>query len=139
MGGTTLLSDLQMAVMRILWTRGEATVAEVHEALTDARGLAPTTVATVLSRLERRRLVDHRRQGRQFVYRTLVTDQDVRRSAIDELTERVFQGDVAGLVSQLLDVRDMSSGDLARVKAMIETREKALDEPPRGTPDDDDE
>ena len=139
MGGTTLLSDLQMAVMRVLWTRGEATVAEVHEALADARGLAPTTVATVLSRLERRLLVDHRRQGRQFVYRTLVTDQDVRRSAIDELTERVFQGDVAGLVSQLLDGRDMSSGDLARVKAMIETREKALDEPSREIREDDDE
>ena len=53
------LTELQIAIMRILWERKEATVAEIHAALLDERGLAPTTVATLLSRLEKRGAVKH--------------------------------------------------------------------------------
>ena len=49
MSRNTHLGDLQLAIMRELWTRGEATVAEVHGALLDERGLALTTIATMLS------------------------------------------------------------------------------------------
>ena len=39
------LGELQLAIMRILWQKSEATVAEVHAFLKEERGLAPTTVA----------------------------------------------------------------------------------------------
>ena len=119
------LSDLQLSVMQVLWSSGEATVADVHVALHPERGLAPTTIATILSRLEKRGLVEHRALGRQFVYRTKVSEQDVRRSMVSELTNLLFQGDPAELVSHLLAIRDLDSNELARVKALIEAREKA--------------
>jgi predicted transcriptional regulator len=49
----------------------------------------------------------------------MVSEPDVRRTMLAELTERVFDGDVAALVSQLLSAREMSPGDLARIKALI--------------------
>ena len=52
------LTALQLAVMRSLWRRGEARVNEVHGDLTDSNGLAPTTVATLLKRLEARGVVE---------------------------------------------------------------------------------
>jgi predicted transcriptional regulator len=110
--------------MHVLWAAGEATVADVHEALRADRGLAPTTIATVLSRLEKRGLVEHRSVGRQFVYRTQVTEEDVQRSMVAELTDLLFEGKPAELVSHLLSERDLNPQDLARVKAMIEAREK---------------
>jgi BlaI family penicillinase repressor len=119
------LSDLQLSVMHVLWTAGEATVAEVHESLHPDRGLAPTTIATVLSRLEKRGLVEHRSLGRQFVYRTRVTEEEVQRSMVAELTDLLFEGNPAELVSHLLSEKDLDPQDLARVKAMIEAREKA--------------
>jgi|RhiMethySRZTD1v2_1073278.scaffolds.fasta_scaffold865747_1 BlaI family transcriptional regulator, penicillinase repressor len=119
------LSDLQLSVMHVLWGAGEATVADVHEALHADRGLAPTTIATVLSRLEKRGLVEHRSEGRQFVYRTRVTQEQVQASMVAELTDLLFEGNPAELVSHLLSERDLNPEDLARVKAMIEAREKA--------------
>ena len=119
------LSDLQLSVMHVLWGAGEATVADVHEALHPDRGLAPTTIATVLSRLEKRGLVEHRSEGRQFVYRTRVTQEEVKRGMVAELTDLLFEGNPAELVSHLLSERDLDPQDLARVKAMIEAREKA--------------
>ena len=119
------LSDLQLSVMHVLWAAGEATVADVHEALHPDRGLAPTTIATVLSRLEKRGLVEHRSEGRQFVYRTRVTQEQVQASMVADLTNLLFEGNPAELVSHLLSDRDLNPEDLARVKAMIEEREKA--------------
>ena len=119
--GSGQLSELQLAVMRAVWDAGEATVAAVHEALAE-RGLAPTTVATLLNRLEKRGLLSHRTEGRQFVYRTLVEEEQLRATMVDELTDRVFAGDVAALVSQLLAEHEIDSGDLARVRRIIDAR-----------------
>jgi len=118
------LTELQHAVMRVLWDRGEATVAEVQERLLPQRTLAPTTVATLLKRLEKRGLLQHRTEGRHYVYRACVSEEEIRRSMLTELADRVFQGDVTALLSQLLDAREMKPGDLEKVKALIEAHER---------------
>jgi len=117
------LTDLQSAIMRVLWDRGEATVADIHATLQPERGLALTTIATMLSRLEKRGIVKHRTQSRQYVYYPKVSERDVRRSMVADLTERLFDGDVAELVSHLLNAREMSPGDLERVKDLIASHE----------------
>jgi len=120
---TYQLTDLQIAIMRVLWERRQATVAEIHEALKLDRGLALTTVATMLSRLEKRGVVSHETRSRQFVYQPEITEVDVRRTMVSELTEKLFDGDVAALMSHLLSSREIDPGDLARIKAMLEGRE----------------
>ena len=105
--------------MRILWDRAEATVLEVQNRLRPERDLAQTTIATLLSRLEKRRVIEHRLDGRQFVYRALVTESEVRRSMVSELTTLLFDGSSAALMTHLLRSREMNPGDLDRVKRMI--------------------
>jgi predicted transcriptional regulator len=116
------LGDLQYAIMRILWDRGEATTADVHAALLDERGLAPTTIATMLSKMEKKGVITHRTEGRQYVYRALVEERDVRRSMVSELIRRAFQGDAAALVNHLLNELDIDPEELDRLKDMIDTR-----------------
>jgi BlaI family transcriptional regulator, penicillinase repressor len=120
---THQLTDLQIAIMRILWERGQATVAEIHEAMRPERGLAQTTVATLLSRLAKRGVVRHQTRNRQYIYEAAVSESEVRRSMIDEMTERLFDGDVAALMSHLLAARDISADDLTRVKELIAAHE----------------
>ena len=116
---TTSLTDLQLAIMRILWDRAEGTVLEVQNRLRPERDLAQTTIATLLSRLEKRGVIEHRLEGRQVVYRPLVTEQDVRLSMVSELTTLLFDGSSAALMTHLLRSREMNPGDLDRVKHMI--------------------
>lgn len=124
---TIQLSELQHAVIRVLWDRREATVSEVHTELRAARNLAPTTVATLLTRMEKKGWVAHRSEGRQFVYSAVISEQEVRRSVVSDLAERVFEGDVAAVVNQLLDARDVSPDELARVRRLIEAKERELE------------
>ena len=116
--GDIALSDLQLDLMRVLW-RGEASVAEVAAELALSRGLAHTTVATVLTRLAKRGLVEARRDGRQLVYRALVDESQVRRSMVGGLIQTLFRGDPQALLAHLVSEKDVASGDLAKVQALL--------------------
>jgi BlaI family penicillinase repressor len=112
------LSDLQLALMRVLWARDEASVADIAAAL-DERGLAHTTVATVLTRLAKRGLVSARRDGRQLIYRAEVAEPEVRRSMVGGLLRSVFGGDPKALLAHLVDEREVSGRDLERVRELL--------------------
>jgi BlaI family transcriptional regulator, penicillinase repressor len=113
------LTDLQLAIVRILWERGECTVATAQTALLPERPLAQTTVATILTRLEKRGVVAHRPNGRQFVYRALVTEGDVRLSMVRELTDMLFGGSSAALISHVLHDRGVSDQDLGELRRIV--------------------
>jgi BlaI family penicillinase repressor len=118
------LGELQHAIMRVLWTAGEATVARVYEALPPEHRRALTTIATMLTKMERKGVVTHRSEGRQFIYEPAVEEKDVRRSMVEDLTERLFDGDVAALVSHLLTEQEIERDELARLQRLIEARRK---------------
>ena len=115
----TRLGELQYALMRVLWEAGEATVQEVHAALAETTPRAPTTVATMLSKMEKKGVVAHRVDGRVFVYRPTVTEDEVRRSMVAELTRRLFAGDASALVSHLVSEREIDADELERLARRI--------------------
>lgn len=117
------LGDLQVAILRVLWDESEATVARVTEALAGKRR-APTTIATMLSKMERRGLVEHRVEGRQFVYRPRLSESEVTHTLVADLTARLFEGDVSALVSHLLRSEEIDRDELVRLRAMIVERER---------------
>lgn len=119
MADDIVLSDLQLDLMRVLWRAGELSVAEVTEALVD-RDLAHTTVATLLSRLEKRGVVEARRDGRMLVYRPCVTEAQVRRTMVSSLIAQVFRGDPKALLAHLVSERDVAQGDLEQVRALLQ-------------------
>jgi predicted transcriptional regulator len=123
MDRTHHLGALQHAIMRVLWANGEATVSEVQTALADEAPRALTTVATMLSKLEKKGVVAHRREGRSYVYRPLVSETEVRRSMVADLTTQLFRGDFKELVSHLIDEQEIRPDDLDRIKRLIEERE----------------
>ena len=116
------MGELEQAVMAVLWALDDeqwATVREVHESLAD-RGLAYTTVMTVMDRLARKEYVEQRREGRAYRYRPRVTragltaelmretlsDMDAaeRGSALVSFVEDAHPDDIAALRRALADL-----------------------------------
>jgi predicted transcriptional regulator len=114
------LGDLQLAILRVLWTRGEATVAQVHQDLEPERGLALTTIATMLSKMEKKGVVNHRSEGRVFVYLPTVSEETVNRSMVADLTERLFEGSTAMLVNHLLTQQEIDPRELKEIRRLID-------------------
>jgi predicted transcriptional regulator len=116
----TTLGDLQHAIMAVLWDRGEAPTADVHQALQAERGLALTTIATMLRKMEDKGVVAHRREGRQFVYRPTVSREEIRESMVGELVERVFGGDARALVAHLVSEHEIDPEELGALRRRVE-------------------
>ena len=113
------LGDLQLAIMRVLWERGEAPAIEVHAALFEERGLAVTTIKTMLRKLEEYGCVDHRTNGRQFIYRPAVAEMDVRKGMVADLVQRMFSGDSTALVNHLVQSGEINAEDLDDLRAIV--------------------
>jgi predicted transcriptional regulator len=115
------LGDLQLRIMRVLWDSGATTVSEVQQRLGRQR-LAYTTVATMLRKMEERGLVDHMEEGRKFLYRAVVSMDEVTRSMTGDLVDRLFDGSLAEAVSHLLESREISREELDRLEQLIQER-----------------
>ncbi len=122
----THLAELQLAIMQVLWEKEYATVAEVREALEPERQLAHTTVGTMLSKMEASGYVAHRSEGRVNVYHSLLVQEQVSRSMVTDLAERLFHGDVADLMCHLLDGCEVTSEELARLTQLIQDKEREM-------------
>ena len=118
------LGDLQHAIMAVLWARREATTAEVHEALRLDRGLALTTIATMLRKMEDKGVVAHRSEGRRFVHRPTVSEALVRRSMVGELVERLFGGDAKALVAHLVSEHEIDAAELKELRRRVAGRKR---------------
>ncbi len=114
------LSALQLSLMRALWGAGQATAAEVVLALREDRALARTTVSTLLTRLEKRGIVEAERQGRQIVYRPLITESQVRQSMVSGLLANLFEGRASDLLSHLIKRDEIGAEDLARIRKLLD-------------------
>lgn len=130
MKGPRNLGDLQLAILRTLWDRGEAAVADVHDTLSD-RGLALTTIATMLRKMEDKGLVAHRENGRQFLYRAKVDPDLVQKNLVGDLVARLFDGDSLALVTHLLRAGEIELSELDELRERVgEAERKARRERP---------
>jgi len=114
------LSELQLDVLRILWERGECSTLDVVAGLRRDRGLAHTTVATLLSRLEKRGAVASRRDGRQLLYKAKITEAKVRSSMVSGLISTLFNGDPKALLAHLVDADELDAGDLEKIRQLVQ-------------------
>jgi predicted transcriptional regulator len=118
------LGDLQLRIMKALWEHKSASVADVHEALGAHGGLAYTTVATMLRKMEARGLVQHRLVDRRFIYRAAVGPEAVTTSMAGDILERLFEGSLADMLHHLLTTREVSPAELRELERLIKERKK---------------
>lgn len=124
------LSGQQLAIMRVLWARGSATVAQVQQEVSGS--LAYSTVATLLSRMERKGAVRHHAVGRTFVYEPRWTERNVGGSLVRDLLARAFGGSASQLVSSLLQSGEVDRHELHRIKQLIVLHKAARGSPAPG-------
>jgi BlaI family transcriptional regulator, penicillinase repressor len=118
------LSELQLAILHVLWRQPGATVLDVHAALSRTRELTPSTVATVLSRLEARGVVTRAKDSRHFRYTARVSHERASETMLDDLAQKVFGGDAAALVCRLIESEAIDDEELDRVSKLIAARRR---------------
>jgi BlaI family penicillinase repressor len=124
---------MQLRIMHVLWDRGRSSAREITDALNQSQPVAHSTVQTLLRQLEAKGTVGHRALGRTFVFYPKLKQDRAQRAAVRNLVERVFGGDVGGLVAHLLHHEKMSPDELSKLRRLIdEQRKRESSNPPTG-------
>ena len=114
------LTPLELAIMKVLWELGEGSVRAVQShPLLQSRGLAYNTIQTMLNILVRKKRVKRVKDGKAYVYRTVIGRSQVTRAAVSDLIDRFFEGDAERLVLGLLETRHLTPEKLAALQALV--------------------
>lgn len=122
------LSDLQLMLIKVLWQHGKLSAAEVHKIVAQQRDLAPTTVATMLKRMQEKDWLGYEKNGRQFQYFAKITERNVKTSMLSNLLANLFDGRPDELVHHLVDSDEINESDLKKIQALL-SNEQSEDKP----------
>ncbi len=113
------LTDGELRLMRVLWTKARATVSEVVEVLPGERRLAYNTVLTLLRILEQKGYVRHEKPGRAFIYYPIIDRNRARRSAVKRLVSQLFDDSPGLLLMNVLEHDKVDAEELMHLRHML--------------------
>ena len=118
-------TDAELAILRVLWERGPATVRQVHEALADTRETGYTTTLKLMQIMADKGLVKRNESARTHVYAPVATETQTQRQLVKDLVDRAFAGSAAALVMQALNAEGATPDELREIRKLIDDyREK---------------
>jgi predicted transcriptional regulator len=120
------LTEAELRLMKILWCRGESAVNDLVSAIPQGETLAYNSVLTTIRILEQKGYVQHRQEGRAFIYRPLIAEHEASRTEVKHILSRFFGNSREQLLLSLLGEGDISREELNRLKAAINSA--SLDE-----------
>lgn len=109
-----------MEILHIVWDKGEATVAEVHEHILGYRKVAYTTVMTIMKKLADKGLLSFRKDGLTYVYRAEKPESEVKHSLLRQMLDKVFKGSPAEMVQSLVENEALKPEEKAEIEFLIQ-------------------
>ena len=113
------ISDAELAIMEILWEQAPLTATDVASRVLADRDWSLATVKTLLSRLLAKAAVEHRADGRRFLYSPLVEREDYVAGESKRLVDRLFGGKFMPLVAHLAEREKLSDTDIAEIEKLL--------------------
>jgi predicted transcriptional regulator len=117
--GTSSIGDQELSLVRHIADGGGATVGEVVSAYGEPRGLARSTVLTMMERLRRKGFLTRRLVEGVYRYHARHTSAELTQGAIRRFVERSLDGSVAPFVAYLSESTDLSDEDLRELRAAV--------------------
>lgn len=117
------LTEAELRLMKILWARGESTVGDLAMALPKKSALAYNSVLTTIRILEQKGYVQHRKEGRAFVYMPLVAEAEAGTTEVRLVLRRFFGNSREKLLLSLLGDNEITAAELQRLRKAIEQAE----------------
>lgn len=114
-------TERELEILKILWQHGEATVREVYTQMSRTAPIVQNTVQAFLRTMEEKQLVDHRVEGRTFIYRPLVKREQTNRDLATNLLDRVFDGAIDQLVQSVFSAQQPTTDEISRLEALLKS------------------
>jgi BlaI family transcriptional regulator, penicillinase repressor len=115
-------TEVELEILTSLWSRGEATVRELLEDVSQRRALGYTSVLKTIQIMTEKGLVQRTEAGKAHIYRATASQEDTQSQFLRDLTERLFSGSAAQLAMHALTLQPASSNELQEIRKLIERK-----------------
>jgi predicted transcriptional regulator len=116
------IGDQELALLQHIAEHGDASVGEVATAFGEPRGLARSTVLTMMERLRAKAYLKRKQvDGGVYRYTTTAQQDDVVRNAVGSFVEKTLQGSVSPFVAWMSQRTEVSDNELAELEALVAT------------------
>jgi BlaI family penicillinase repressor len=118
------ISETEWEIMQVLWAQGSATSQEIVDALI-ARDATwhPKTAKTLINRLVKKRALGYRKEGRAYIYRPLVKEEDCVTAESKSFLDRVFGGSLQPMLAHFVEHRKLSRREIGELRKLLEPAE----------------
>jgi BlaI family transcriptional regulator, penicillinase repressor len=113
----------ELEILRVLWERGPCTVGQVQQALQAAKPTGYTTALKLMQIMAEKRLLVRDERRRPHVYCSRVPAEETQRTLVRDLLDRAFAGAADQLVMRALGAKEVSAGELARIRELLDEME----------------
>jgi len=113
------IGDQELALLQHIDEVGAASVGEVAASFGEPRGLARSTVLTMMERLRGKGYLKRRQSKGVFRYSTATGPGEAMRSAVGSFVEKTLSGSVSPFVAWLSERAEVSDTELAELEALV--------------------
>jgi predicted transcriptional regulator len=117
------LGELQRAVLETVWELGEANVHQLRDRLAQNKQLAYTTVLSAMQKLEKAGWLQHRAEGKSYVYLPTQTREQAGAGSVRRFVNSIFAGNTIAMFQHLIRESNLNAEELGELKRLIEKKE----------------
>ena len=117
--GKPSIGDQELALLQYLAERNHASVGEVAAGFGEPRGLARSTVLTMMERLRGKAYLKRKQVDGMYRYSPATGPGEVMRSAVGQFVEKTLSGSVSPFVAWMSERSDVSDNELAELEALV--------------------
>ncbi|KEQ37587.1 CopY/TcrY family copper transport repressor [Streptococcus pseudopneumoniae] len=119
------ISDAEWQVMKIIWMQGEQTSSDLTRVLAERFDWSKSTIQTLLARLVEKECLTRKKEGKLFVYSTLLTLDQSRDLLVQDIKDKVCSRRIKNLLADLITECDFTQADLEDLEAVISEKKSS--------------
>lgn len=117
-------TEVELELLRVLWDKGEATVRELYEVVSEQRPLGYTSVLKMLQIMTEKGLVERTEAGKAHIYHAAATQEETQNQLLRDLSERLFSGSAAQLAMHALAMEPASAEEIEEIRRIIRQKKE---------------
>jgi len=118
----------ELEILQLLWNMGEAKVQSIHDELSKTKQTGYTTTLKIMQLMYEKKILSRRKEGKGHVYFTLVKEEDIQNTLVQQFIQQTFRGSAKKFVMQALGNKKTSKEEIDEIRSFLNELETKQDE-----------
>lgn len=120
------ISEMEWIIMKILWEDSPITANEVIDNLGDSTEWSDKTIRTFLNRLVKKEAISYKRNGREYLYFPIVSENQCIREENKTFLNRVYNGALNTMFAKFIEEEDLNEDEIEELKRMLDKKKRGV-------------